>query len=213
MELVPTGPVALRLCRYSGFNDQLPLALARSRIVTQKVLVAQLAQELDTLPPFPTRHPFHCPSDDGSQIVALFAYASSQHVTVAVDRTGCNRVTNGDLVRIANGYQDTPVAQHLNTELWRLTAPAAGSAHVTGLVRLCGGPAPSHCFSQNGAVGVLDTAGEVVATQATTRASFSPSLPPGTYSLVATTGGATGQQTVTLSAGHTVYANIVVPIR
>jgi len=213
VELVPDGPVALRLCRYAGINDPLPLALARSRIVTQKVLVAHLAQELDTLPPFPTGHPPHCPSDDGSQIVALFAYASSQHVTVAFDRTGCNRVTNGDLVRIANGYQDTPAAQHLNTELSRLTAPAEGSARVTGLVRLCGGPAPSRCFSQRAAVGVLDRAGEVVAVQATTRARFSFSLPPGTYSLVATTGGATGRHTVTLIAGHTVHANIVVPIR
>jgi hypothetical protein len=209
VELVPNGPVAVRLCRYAGLNDPLRLALARSRIVTQRVLVAHLAQELDTLPPFPTRHPPHCPSDDGSQIVALFAYAGSQHLTVAFDRTGCNLVTNGDLARIG----DTPVGRNLNTELWRLTAPAAGSAHVTGLVRLCGGLAPGHCFTQNGAVGVLDTAGEVVATQATTRASFSFSLPPGTYSLVATTGRATGRQTVTLIAGRRVHSNIVVPIR
>ena len=141
MELVPNGPVALRLCRYAGSDETLALSLVRTRIVTREVLVARLTREIDTLPLFPTRNPPHCPSDDGSQIVALLAYSSGQHVTVAFDRTGPNLVTNGDLARIATGYQDTPVAQRLNTEPWKLTAPADGGAGESAASRAAAPPA------------------------------------------------------------------------
>ena len=209
---MPQGPGALRLCRYLGANTSLPLSLARSRLVTQPTLVAHLVNEFDTLPPYP-KQTFFCPLDDGSQILALLVYSDGERVTVALDRTGCRRVTNGDLVRIANGYHDTPVAERLNTELWKLTAPVSGGAHVNGLVRLCGGPAPSRCVTQNATVTVLNAAGEVVAAEATTHARFSFSLPSGTYTLVATSGGARGQRTVVLTGDHTLRANVTVPIR
>jgi hypothetical protein len=140
----------------------------------------------------------------------LFAYAGDERVTVALHRTGCRQVTNGDLLRIGI---DTPVAGHLFSELLRLTAPESGDAGVTGLVRLCGGPPPGHCFSQDGDVTALDAAGEVVVVQATTRARFTFALPPGTYTLVATSGGATGRHTVTLAAGRTLRESIVVSIK
>jgi len=51
-----------------------------------------------------------------------------------------------------------------------------------------------------------------LAAQAMTRGRFTFALPPGTYTLVATTGGAKERQTVSLTAGRTVHENIVVPI-
>jgi hypothetical protein len=98
--------------------------LARSRLVTQPGLVADLVRAFDALPPVPPI-PFHCPSDDGSEVVALAAYRGGESVTVELDRTGCQRVTNGDLIRIASGYHDTPGAQRLESELSTLT----GSKH------------------------------------------------------------------------------------
>jgi hypothetical protein len=211
-QLAPTGPVALRLCRYLGSDTSLPLGLARSRLLTQPKLIAHLVDEFDTLPPYP-RRPFFCPLDDESQVLALLVYSGGERVTVALDRTGCRRVTNGDLVRIASGYHDTPFAQRLNTELWKLTSPDNGNAHVTGFVRLCGGPSPGRCFTQNATVTVVNIAGDVVAAELTSRARFSFMLRPGTYTLVATTGGATGQRTIVLMGGHTRRTNVVVPMR
>jgi hypothetical protein len=210
-ELVPKGPTALWLCRYPGLGTSVALGLGRSRQVTETGLIAQLAGEFDTLPPYPGLT-YRCPLDDGSQILALLRYAGGERVTVALATTGCRRVTNGDLVRVASGYHDTPVAQRLDAELSTLTAAASGDARVTGLVRLCGGPAPSRCATQNETVTALDGAGEVVAAVATTHARFSFSLPPGTYTLLVTTGLARGRRTVVLTAGRTTHANIVVPL-
>jgi hypothetical protein len=52
-----------------------------------------------------------CPADDGSQILALLAYPNGSQVTIGVELTGCQRVTNGDPVRIANGHLLTELAQ------------------------------------------------------------------------------------------------------
>lgn len=211
-ELAPRGAAALRLCGYAGLNGAAPLALERSRLLSGGGLVTHLVDELDALPPYPKAQLF-CTLDDGSQVLALFAYPGGRRVTVAVDETGCNRVTNGDLARIASGYDNTPVGPRLVAELRALTAPVSGDAHVAGLIRLCGGPAPSRCVSQDATVTVLDSHGQVVVAAKTREARFALSLPPGTYSLVATTGGATGERTVVLVAHRTVNANIVVPIR
>jgi hypothetical protein len=59
---------------------------------------------------------------------------------------------------------------------------------------------------------VLDSQGQVVAAAKTRHARFALSLPPGTYSLIARTGGARGERTVVLEAGRTVHANVVVGI-
>ncbi len=119
-ELAPKGASALRLCRYAGANAPSALKLARSRLVTDPSLLTHLVDELDALPPFPDL-PFACPMDDGSQILALLRYPHGQSVTVAFDETGCNRVTNGDVVRIANGYGNA-VGPRLVAELKSLTA-------------------------------------------------------------------------------------------
>ena len=210
-ELAPQGAVVLRLCGYPGANSAVPLQLERSRLLTGERLVTSLVDEFDALPPYPKASLF-CGLDDGSQVLALLAYPGGRQVTVALDETGCNRVTNGDVVRIASGYSDTPVGPHLVAELKALAAPVHGDAHVSGLVRLCGGPAPSRCFPQDATVTVLAAQGQVVATGKTSQARFSFSLPPGTYTLVARTGGTRGQRKVVLKANQTVQANIVIPI-
>jgi hypothetical protein len=195
-------------------NGATPLRLERSRLVADTKLVTHLVDEFDALPPYPRGVAFSCPSDDGSQVLALLAYPHGQRVTVAVEETGCEVATNGDVGRLANGYGNTPVGPRLVAELKALTAP--GDGHVSGLVRLCGGPAVkgrARCFSQNGTVTVFNAQGQVAATAKTSHARFSFSLPPGTYALIATTGGARGQRKVVLTANQTVQANIVVPIR
>lgn len=50
-ELIPGAPGALRLCRYGGVNSTLPLALARSRLLTGRPPIARLTSEFDALPP------------------------------------------------------------------------------------------------------------------------------------------------------------------
>ena len=127
-QLAPKGAVALRLCRYLGLNTPHPLALARSRLVTQQPLIAHLVGELDTLPPYPKGVAFSCPAGDGSQVLALLAYPHDQRVTVAVEETGCENATNGDVGRLASGYHDMPTAGRLQTELRKLTTPASGNA-------------------------------------------------------------------------------------
>jgi hypothetical protein len=98
-----------------------------------------------------------------------------------------------------------------------LTAAAAGRAtsttrgRVTGLIQLCGGPAPSRCFSQNGTVSVL-VRDVVVAKQKTQHSRFSFLLAPGNYTLVATTGGVQRQRTIVIKAHQLLHANIVIPV-
>jgi hypothetical protein len=123
-ELAPKGAAALSLCGYPGANGAVPLQLERSRLLTSERLVTHLADEFDALPPYPDVQ-FHCPMDDGSQVLALLAYPGGRQVMVALDETGCNRVTNGDVVRIASGYNNTPVGPRLVAELKALwNAPA-----------------------------------------------------------------------------------------
>lgn len=210
-ELAPKGAAVLRLCGYPGANSAVPLQLERARLVSDERLVSHLVDEFDALPPYPKAGLF-CALDDSSQVLALLAYPGGQQVTVALDETGCNRVTNGDVVRIASGYANTPVGPRLVAELRALAAPLRGDARVAGLIRLCGGPAPSRCFSQDATVTVLDAQGQVVATAKSSHARFAFSLPPGTYSLIASTGGVRGERKVVLKADRTVQATIVVPI-
>jgi hypothetical protein len=118
--LAPTGPDAIRLCRYAGLNDPPPGRLVRSRLLSDSALVTRLVRQFNELPPFPPGG-FACPSDDGSQILAQLAYPNGKQVTIAFELTGCQGVSNGDLVRIANGYGSHPrLGPHLLTELEQL---------------------------------------------------------------------------------------------
>lgn len=90
--------------------------------------------------------------------------------------------------------------------------PPRGEGVVSGVIRLCGGPAPGRCFTQNGVVTVTSSEGKVVATEHTKHAKFSFDLQPGTYALEARTGGTRGKQTVLARRGKTTTANVVIPI-
>jgi len=118
--LVPLGAAAMRLCRYAGVNGHPPGALVHSRLVTDPVLLGELTEQFNGLPAFPPG-PVSCPIDDGSQILALLVYADGRNVTIASDLTGCQLVTNGDLIRTAAGFGAAPQAgERLLHELERL---------------------------------------------------------------------------------------------
>jgi len=85
----------------------------RSRLLTNPARVTTLVRQFNELPPFPPGA-FACPADDGSQILALLAYPNAKHVTIAVELTGCQRVTNGDLVRIDSRHLLTELEQLVN---------------------------------------------------------------------------------------------------
>lgn len=119
-QLAPSGAHAMRLCRYSGLNVSPRTRLVRSRLLTNPALVTELVGQFNQLPPFPPGV-FACPADNGSQIVALLAYPNGNHVTIMFELTGCQTATNGDLVRVANGYGTHPgLGPHLLSELERL---------------------------------------------------------------------------------------------
>jgi hypothetical protein len=93
-------------------------------------------------------------------------------------------------------------------------AVTAPHGRVTGLIRLCGGPAPGRCFSQDGtAYIVLGPGHRVMASQKTQHARFSFSLPPGHYTVVAKTGGTRGQRPIVIKANQVLRANVVIAIR
>jgi hypothetical protein len=92
--LVRRGAVQVKLCRYSGGNAPRPLELARSRLIRSVALIGRLTQELNTLPQA-RRGTYHCPSDDGSEVLLRFGYRTQTPRGVIVGLTGCHFVTNG----------------------------------------------------------------------------------------------------------------------
>jgi hypothetical protein len=98
-KLAPDDPTAILLCRYSGLDAQSRLTLTRSVTVHSASTIRELVAELDRLPQLVG--PVACPFDDGSQIVAHLSYRDGRAVTIGIDLTGCNLVTNGDLHRAA----------------------------------------------------------------------------------------------------------------
>jgi hypothetical protein len=101
--LAPAGAVAVRLCRYAGLNAHPRLALTRTRFVTNPGRVSMLAWNLDRLPPFGPGA-IACPTDDGAQILALLSYPAGRRIAVSVGLGGCLTVTNGAVVRTAEGF-------------------------------------------------------------------------------------------------------------
>lgn len=121
-ELAPVGASAIRLCRYSGGNDHPPRALVHSVLLSASNLVRDLVREFDELP---SQGPggIACPSDDGSQIVALLAYPGGQLDRIAVHLAGCQEATNGSVFRLALGVGSPPAfGPQLVAQLERLTA-------------------------------------------------------------------------------------------
>jgi hypothetical protein len=85
-------------------------------------------------------------------------------------------------------------------------------ARVVGVIRLCGGPAPGRCFSQDGTVSVIDSKGHLVASQQTKKGAFSFLLAPARYILQASTGGTRGRTSIVARAHRTTTARILIAI-
>jgi hypothetical protein len=119
VQLAPSGATAIRLCRYAGLNSRPPDGLVRSALITNRVAVADLVQGFDRLPS--AIGTFHCPVDDGSEIVALVAYPGGRAVTISSGLRGCQSVTNGDIRRTAAGGSGQP-GPALIAQLERLTS-------------------------------------------------------------------------------------------
>jgi hypothetical protein len=94
-----------------------------------------------------------------------------------------------------------------------LAKSSGSNARVVGVIRLCGGPAPGRCFNQDGVVSVRASHLKLIASQHTKRAAFAFSLPPGHYTLEATTGGTRSRRLPVDARAHTtIKVNVVIPI-
>jgi hypothetical protein len=100
--LVPPGADAVLLCGYAGLNPPAKAGrLTGSRLVTAPAEVKLLTRELDAIAPTPPGVVFSCPMDDGSEILAVFAYPSGAADPVTVSVNGCTTATNGHVTRMA----------------------------------------------------------------------------------------------------------------
>jgi hypothetical protein len=98
--MAPAGAQILILCRYNGLNSHPPLSLVVSRRVGPKAR-RQLISDFDALKALRGVGPIACPADNGSEVVAEFAYAGGHSVEIATRLRGCQPVTNGDINRLA----------------------------------------------------------------------------------------------------------------
>ena len=92
------------------------------------------------------------------------------------------------------------------------SASAARDGHVTGSVRLCGGPAPARCYALEGTISVLGRHDRLVASQRTAHSRFSFTLPAGGYTFLARAGDVHGQRQVHIEAGQTLRVNVVISV-
>ena len=76
--------------------------------MTAHKAVAFFASELAALPP--QHGTVNCPSDDGSQVVAILTYRQWRSLAVSVGLRGCDIATNGKVSRTASGFR-TPSAK------------------------------------------------------------------------------------------------------
>lgn len=89
---MPAGARLLLLCRYRGLDPPATAGrLAAMRFVVDRREVASIASALDALPV--DHGVFGCPMDDGSEIVAMFAYAQRPGVAIRIGLRGCETVT------------------------------------------------------------------------------------------------------------------------
>jgi hypothetical protein len=109
--MVRPGAVLLRLCRYVGGNAPRPRRLARSRLIRKVALIDRLTHELNTLPQ--AHGTYHCPSDDGSEILLRFSYRTNAPRRVIVGLTGCHFVTNGWTDRSGPSPESTRLVMQL----------------------------------------------------------------------------------------------------
>ena len=113
-QLAPPGAGTIRLCRYD-----LERKIARATLLRRQVWVGKLVRELNVLSPMPSGV-VACPADLGPLIVALLAYPDGHTVTISADASGCQAVTNGNLIR-TTGVAPPLFGPKLLTELEHLT--------------------------------------------------------------------------------------------
>lgn len=184
--LVPAGARTLLLCRYSGTESRTVgfHRLLSTTYLTSARKVARLASELNALPP--ANGAYACPNDNGTAIIARFGYAKGGANPVRVGLSGCELVTNGKLNAIGDGK--SVISQLANL----VPLPAT----VTGIVRVCGGPAPGHCHVETygsctasagctttDRVAAIDGRGRLVQAVRLKHARFTMLLPAGAYTL------------------------------
>ena len=120
-ELVPVGAVSVTICRYRGLNDPSPRYVNQfvgSAALTDGQQVRSLGDQFNALPPpLPSGTAAACPSDDGSLLLAIFAYSQSTPNPVSVHPTGCSDATNGYIT----ADMSFDAGQRLRTELQRMT--------------------------------------------------------------------------------------------
>ncbi len=96
--LVPPGARTVLLCRYAGVPSQ---RLKKAVRITKHSTVLELAKLLDSLKPLP-QGTTSCPSDDGSQVLAVFrGPRGTRQDRVLVQPGGCSKATGGGLNRTA----------------------------------------------------------------------------------------------------------------
>lgn len=105
-QLAPVGPNVIRLCRYSGLNDQPGPprdVLIDSRLITNQMLISGLVRQWDQLERPPDKA-FACPSDQGRNVVAFLSYPDGRQVTVVTSYGGCWWADNGDVAGMYNHH-------------------------------------------------------------------------------------------------------------
>jgi hypothetical protein len=96
--LVPSGPVAMTICRYAGLNMRIPVG------TLEKTLVIRSHQELSDFVSLVDQKTWqaikpglavNCPMSTGRVDILRFVYASGPGVTISVNVDGCELVSNG----------------------------------------------------------------------------------------------------------------------
>lgn len=119
-QLAPGDPTVIRLCRYSGLNDQPGPprdVLIDSHLITAQKLINRLVRKWDALKR-PNPGPEACANDQGRAVVAFLSYPNGRHVTIVTQYSGCEWATNGDVTGTFN--------RHLWHQLLELTPSPPG---------------------------------------------------------------------------------------
>jgi hypothetical protein len=101
-ELIPGTPCAILLSRYRGLPARPGTQLAGRVEVRRRSLLQALTNEFNALPP-PLQGNYSCPSDDGSEIVAVLKYTHHQSLRLEITLTGCSTARRGSVNRSALG--------------------------------------------------------------------------------------------------------------
>jgi hypothetical protein len=113
--LLPSGAVALRICRYTPGKTR-GYALRGSHLLTSSTQIAKDTRILDALPR--AHGTTACPLGNESMVLLVAAYKSGRRVSVSFQLSGCLTATNGHVSVLALA---SPAGQALAKELTALT--------------------------------------------------------------------------------------------